>query len=157
MKNYIQIDGKQIEISDETAKSLKEQFSEKKGWYPDKGDKIELVNEWGGCDDNNDNYMTPLIQKVYPCNSSDYFSDATKANQKLEKYINGMIRKYGWTDDNYYYLDSCDNWCYFSNANSVTLHRQRAGVAMHKDSTQGEREKMKELIIKANEYLTKQK
>ena len=50
MKNNIQIlvNGKQIKISEETAKELEKQFSPKKGlWKPEKGEEYYYITEYG--------------------------------------------------------------------------------------------------------------
>ena len=46
--NYIYIDGKKIEISEETANNLKEKFSEKSPYEFDWDEKVTVVNEAGG-------------------------------------------------------------------------------------------------------------
>jgi len=162
MENYMMIDGKKIEISEDTAKNFKEQFGGDNGvWLPEVDERYYCFDS----NDGDDNWGVPpsksrieeyLVQNIYKT------EEARDANVELQEYINEMTRKYGWikmNDGDCYHMSYSGGFTWMDlwtgESYSQYIQKQRSGLVMHKDSMREERRKMERLIKEANKYITK--
>ena len=93
MNNYIYINGKKIEISEETADNLKKKFSEKSPYELEKGDYYYTIKEYGDVGKRlyeNDSYDKEAIKQgnVFRTKEKvEHERDKREAIFKIKKYI----------------------------------------------------------------------
>jgi len=130
MKNYIYLDGKKIEISDETAENLTKQFNKPKTEEIEEGTEywyVDVDNEKDRYRWNNDNYDNNILKNhnLY-LNVEDCDKQIAKneALNKIKTYIKDNFEEFlpNWDDENedkynLYYDYEDEEWDYCSNGN----------------------------------------